>query len=67
MYYKCSQEINGCMATAVVNVANVENETKYIVKKWATVEEHNNEGDFASILVERIIMEMSDKVKVHFT
>ena len=60
------------MATAVVNKITISNkdfdppveETRHIVNKCSSLEEHNHEGDAAGILSEIILLEMAEKVEV---
>ena len=62
-YYVCSKrKLTGCMATAIVNKIEIENkddntiETRHIVNKCASLDEHNHKGDVAAILSERILL-----------
>jgi hypothetical protein len=71
LYYTCSKKRKwGCQATAIVNkltfIIDKESmikEDKYVLSKCSGIEEHNHEREFATIIAEKIFMEMSEKVE----
>ena len=71
VYYRCSMKKNtGSTASGVVDKVKLPNsitgelETRFVLTSCSSIDDHNHEGDFATVVAERIQMEMAEKVEV---
>ena len=75
-YYQCSvRKQTGCTASCIItkilsedvkDEATGEFAVRHILSKWSEVRGHNHEGDQGKVIVDRIIMEMAEKVEINF-
>ena len=64
-YFRCTKSTSlGCTGNAVVNKIQLENEVRYILSKWTNIEDHTHEGDYGSIIAEKMFRKMTEKLEV---